>query len=139
MSRDLAKGYRFGVFIPLFLAGAIFLVAAFSGSFVMSANVYGQAVVSIPAELWASVLFGSSLCYLSFLMINGRWKHSAKLRIASAFMGAVKFAVFAYSAAASAGHDIVVIFGVVFVFAILSCLGIDAREAVLQGRARNGN
>lgn len=138
LTRNGWKGFRFGVWLPLLLGGLLFLGPAYSESFVMDEATYGALVISIPAEVWATCLFGSSLVYMVFLMINGRWKYSWVVRIAAAMVAASKFTLFVVSASQSGGHDIVILFGFAFVVSIFCTIWIDAREVVFQGSGRGG-
>lgn len=133
MSREFWKGYRLGIWLPMLLGGALFMPAAYFGDFVMDARTYGDLVISIPAEVWSTVLFLSSAIYILFLFINGRWAYSWMVRIAASFFGAGKMSLFAVSAYHSAGHDVVVLFGAAIAVGILGTVYIDAREAVLSG------
>lgn len=141
MTRDFWKGFRLGVWLPMLIGGALFMPAAYSGDFFMDEVTYGKLVLSIPAELWATVLFGSSFFYIVFLFINGRLWWSWIVRVIASLFGAGKMTLFSVSAYGSAGHDVVVMFGGAFAAAIMFAVYIDAREAVAGGgrvgRVRN--
>ena len=130
VSRLFLKGWRAGVWSVLLLGGALFMGPAWSGSFVMDAHTYGELVVSIPAEAWASILFGGSLVYLIMLAVNGDWYRSWIVRVAAALIVSIKFAFFVVSAVRTGGHDIVILFGAAFLVCILTTVWIDAREGV---------
>ncbi len=117
----------------MFIGGALFMPPAFSGDFFMDEGTYGKLVLSIPAEVWASALFGSSLIYIIFLFINGRLWWSWIVRILASMVGAGKMTLFALSAYESAGHDVVIMFGIAFAAAILFAVWIDAKEAAMTG------
>ncbi len=133
MTRDFWKGYRLGVWTPMLIGGALFMPSAFSGDFFMDEATYGKLVISIPAEVWASALFGSSLVYIVFLFINGRLWWSWMVRVLASAVGVGKMTLFAFSAFQSAGHDVVIMFGAAFAAAILFAVWIDAKEAVQAG------
>jgi hypothetical protein len=138
VTRDFWKGLRVGVWSIFFIAGSIFWVSSHSGAFSMSLDVYGPAVIEVPAVVWAGMLFIPSVAYLVALYINGRRWWTPVVRMLSALVVATKFAAFAVSALPALYGDIVVIWGVVLGAAAAFCACIDGIEARRQWSVDRG-
>lgn len=104
----MTKGARFSFYGMLFLMGGVFWIAAATGHFVMSPEVYGQAV-ELPAELWAGGMLFPSFFYLIALFINGSRSWTAPLRIAIGLAMMTYFSAFVVSALPASGGDLMVI------------------------------
>ena len=66
----------------LLLSILFFIAAKMKESPVMPAEVYGEWVVSIPAEAWAISIMLASVTHILGIIVNGNWRWSPALRVA---------------------------------------------------------
>jgi hypothetical protein len=94
------------------LSLAFWLWAVLSDRQVMSAQVYGEWVTQVHAEIWAASIMVASVLYLLGIYINGNWRWSPILRVVGASWHIITMGLFVAGAAYSSdGHFIVLTSG----------------------------
>lgn len=92
----------------------VFLISAMSGAFTMPAEVYGAAVIMIPAELWAMTIFLSTSLHFVGISMDQRWRWSPVPRVAGTILHLGCFQAFMFLSIAPSFGDIVTIFSAGF-------------------------
>lgn len=116
----------------LFVA-CLFWIAAGTGDFAMSEEVYGPVVIAVPAELWSSVLLFANAAHLFGLYINGRWRWSPLVRVMALLTHSAFSITFLTSSVAAPFGDVVTLFSAGFAIWNLRFLWInlgDLRRAI---------
>ena len=97
-----------------FFVACLFWISAQTETFKMPVEVYGEAVIAIPAELWAGVLLFANALHLFGLYINGRWRWSPLLRVVALLTHLTFSITFLTSAITAPVGDVVALFSVGF-------------------------
>ena len=87
------------------MAVAYYVAAKQTTEPLMPANVYGEWVVSFPAEWWAISLMFASALFLAGIRINGHWRWSPALRFAGAGWHFITLTAFCVGASGAADGD----------------------------------
>lgn len=119
------------------MAFAFWIAAKASLDPVMPAEVYGEWVVSFPAENWAASIMVASTVYLLGIMINGEWRGSPFLRLVGACWHIVTLTSFCIGSFGAKYGDFFAlgtgVFALVHIwFAVLN-LGDLARAVIVRG------
>lgn len=93
----------------LVIAIGFWIGAKLKDSPVMPAAVYGEWVVSFPAEWWAASIMLASAIYLSGILINGAWRWSPLLRLSGALWHIVTLTAFVIGASSAEYGDFLTI------------------------------
>lgn len=132
MTRDFTKGARSSFYAMLFAMGCVFWVASASGNFTMSADVYGEEVLTLPSEIWAAAMMIPAGSYLIALYVNGRRRWTPYARLVCGLLTACYFSAFVVSAWPAAGGDLMVIASSVMMIKSGAFAYIDGVEMLRQ-------
>lgn len=89
----------------LLLSILFFIAAKLKDSPLMPAEVYGEWVVSIPAEAWAISIMLASVIYILGIIVNGNWRWSPLLRLIGAGWQILTLGAFTIGSGAAAYGD----------------------------------